>query len=335
MTDVLVNIEKLKISFFTYAGEVQAVRGISYKVKKGEVLGIVGESGSGKSVSSYSLLGMVPFPGKILEGKVEFAGQDLRALREKELENLRGKDISMIFQDPMTSLNPVYTIGKQIGETLHRHCPEMSREKRKERSLELLQLVGINQAEKRLKQYPHELSGGMRQRVMIAMALCLNPQLLIADEPTTALDVTIQAQILELLRELKEKTGMAIIFITHDLGVVSEICDRISVMYGGVIVESGSVDQIFYEAQHPYTWGLLKSIPSLSNETERLIPIPGSPIDLINPPKGCPFAPRCEHCMQCCHKRMPPELPVSEGHHVRCWLSMIRLSKERQGSLHG
>ncbi len=335
MTDVLVNIEKLKISFFTYAGEVQAVRGISYKVKKGEVLGIVGESGSGKSVSSYSLLGMVPFPGKILEGKVEFAGQDLRALREKELENLRGKDISMIFQDPMTSLNPVYTIGKQIGETLHRHCPEMSREKRKERSLELLQLVGINQAEKRLKQYPHELSGGMRQRVMISMALCLNPQLLIADEPTTALDVTIQAQILELLRELKEKTGMAIIFITHDLGVVSEICDRISVMYGGVIVESGSVDQIFYEAQHPYTWGLLKSIPSLSNETERLIPIPGSPIDLINPPKGCPFAPRCEHCMQCCLKRMPPELPVSEGHHVSCWLSMIRLSKERQGSLHG
>ena len=335
MTDVLVNIEKLKISFFTYAGEVQAVRGISYKVKKGEVLGIVGESGSGKSVSSYSLLGMVPFPGKILEGKVEFAGQDLRALREKELENLRGKEISMIFQDPMTSLNPVYTIGKQIGETLHRHCPEMSREKRKERSLELLQLVGINQAEKRLKQYPHELSGGMRQRVMIAMALCLNPQLLIADEPTTALDVTIQAQILELLRELKEKTGMAIIFITHDLGVVSEICDRISVMYGGVIVESGSVDQIFYEAQHPYTWGLLKSIPSLSNETERLIPIPGSPIDLINPPKGCPFAPRCEHCMQCCLKRMPPELPVSEGHHVSCWLSMIQLSKERQGSLHG
>lgn len=335
MTDVLVNIEKLKISFFTYAGEVQAVRGISYKVKKGEVLGIVGESGSGKSVSSYSLLGMVPFPGKILEGKVEFAGQDLRALREKELENLRGKEISMIFQDPMTSLNPVYTIGKQIGETLHRHSPEMSREKRKERSLELLQLVGINQAEKRLKQYPHELSGGMRQRVMIAMALCLNPQLLIADEPTTALDVTIQAQILELLRELKEKTGMAIIFITHDLGVVSEICDRISVMYGGVIVESGSVDQIFYEAQHPYTWGLLKSIPSLSNETERLIPIPGSPIDLINPPKGCPFAPRCEHCMQCCLKRMPPELPVSEGHHVSCWLSMIRLSKERQGSLHG
>ena len=335
MSDVLVNIEKLKISFFTYAGEVQAVRGISYKVKKGEVLGIVGESGSGKSVSSYSLLGMVPFPGKILEGKVEFAGQDLRTLREKELENLRGKEISMIFQDPMTSLNPVYTIGKQIGETLHRHCPEMSREQRKERSLELLQLVGINQAEKRLKQYPHELSGGMRQRVMIAMALCLNPQLLIADEPTTALDVTIQAQILELLRELKEKTGMAIIFITHDLGVVSEICDHISVMYGGVMVESGSVDQIFYEAQHPYTWGLLKSIPSLSNETERLIPIPGSPIDLINPPKGCPFAPRCEHCMQCCLKKMPPELTVSEGHRVSCWLSMIRLSKERQGSLHG
>lgn len=272
----LLEVKDLVVSFFTYAGEVKAVRGISYTVRKGEVMGIVGESGSGKSVSSFGLLGMIPEPGKVLGGEILFDGQNVIGMSERELLKIRGKDISMIFQDPMTSLNPVFTVGDQIDEVLRKHT-NLSKEERRNRIIELFSLVGINQPEKRISQFPYEFSGGMRQRVMIAMALSCNPKLLIADEPTTALDVTIQAQILELMKELKQKIDMSIVFITHDLGVVSDICDHICVMYAGVIIEKGTSDQIFYNPKHPYTWGLLASVPKVNaDEHERLIPIEGN-----------------------------------------------------------
>ena len=324
----LVEVKNLEVSFFTYAGEVKAVRGISYNLKPGEVMGIVGESGSGKSVSSYGLMGIIPEPGKVIGGRILFEGRDVTAMSEKELLKIRGKDISMKFQDPMTSLNPLFTIGNQIEESLRKHT-SLDKDQRQKRMVELLTLVGINQPEKRLKQYPHEFSGGMRQRVMIAMALACDPKLLIADEPTTALDVTIQAQILELLKELKDKIHMGIVFITHDLGVVSDICDSISVMYAGTIVESGSSDQIFYEPRHPYTWGLLASVPKIdTDEHQRLIPIEGNPVDLINPPKGCPFAPRCKHCMKICIDQAPPQCQVGEGHMAACWLPVKEAREE-------
>ena len=326
----LVEVKNLEVSFFTYAGEVKAVRGISYNLKPGEVMGIVGESGSGKSVSSYGLMGLIPEPGKVIGGQILFEGRDVTAMSEKELLKIRGKDISMIFQDPMTSLNPLFTIGNQIEESLRKHT-SLDKDQRQKRMVELLTLVGINQPEKRLKQYPHEFSGGMRQRVMIAMALACDPKLLIADEPTTALDVTIQAQILELLKELKDKIHMGIVFITHDLGVVSDICDSISVMYAGTIVESGSSDQIFYEPRHPYTWGLLASVPKIdTDEHQRLIPIEGNPVDLINPPKGCPFAPRCKHCMKICIDQAPPQCQVGEGHMAACWLPVKEAREEEE-----
>ncbi|MCI8664152.1 MAG: ABC transporter ATP-binding protein [Hungatella sp.] len=326
----LVEVKDLEVSFFTYAGEVKAVRGISYELKPGEVMGIVGESGSGKSVSSYGLMGIIPSPGKVIGGQIIFDGQDMTKLPEKELLKIRGKDISMIFQDPMTSLNPLFTIGNQIEECLKKHT-DLSKEDRQKRMVELLTLVGINQPEKRLKQYPHEFSGGMRQRVMIAMALSCDPKLLIADEPTTALDVTIQAQILELMKELKDKIHMGIVFITHDLGVVSEICDNICVMYAGTIVEQGSSDDIFYEPKHPYTWGLLASVPKIdSDDHERLVPIEGNPVDLINPPKGCPFAPRCRYCMKVCIDQAPPQCTVGEGHTAACWLP-VKEAREMEG----
>ncbi len=324
----LVEVKNLEVSFFTYAGEVKAVRGISYNLKPGEVMGIVGESGSGKSVSSYGLMGIIPEPGRVIGGQILFEGQDVTAMSEKELLKIRGRDISMIFQDPMTSLNPLFTIGNQIEESLKKHT-SMNKDERQKRMVDLLTLVGINQPEKRLKQYPHEFSGGMRQRVMIAMALACDPKLLIADEPTTALDVTIQAQILELLKELKDKIHMGIVFITHDLGVVSDICDSISVMYAGTIVESGSSDQIFYEPRHPYTWGLLASVPKIdTDEHQRLIPIEGNPVDLINPPAGCPFAPRCKHCMKICIDQAPPQCQVEEGHMAACWLPVKEAREE-------
>ena len=326
----LVEVKNLEVSFFTYAGEVKAVRGISYNLKPGEVMGIVGESGSGKSVSSYGLMGIIPEPGKVIGGQILFEGRDVTAMSEKELLKIRGKDISMIFQDPMTSLNPLFTIGNQIEESLRKHT-SLDKDQRQKRMVELLTLVGINQPEKRLKQYPHEFSGGMRQRVMIAMALACDPKLLIADEPTTALDVTIQAQILELLKELKDKIHMGIVFNTHDLGVVSDICDSISVMYAGTIVESGSSDQIFYEPRHPYTWGLLASVPKIdTDEHQRLIPIEGNPVDLINPPKGCPFAPRCKHCMKICIDQAPPQCQVGEGHMAACWLPVKEAREEEE-----
>ena len=326
----LLEVKDLAVSFFTYAGEVKAVRGISYEVKPGEVMGIVGESGSGKSVSSFGLLGMIPEPGKILRGEIWFDGQEVTKMSEKELLKIRGKEISMIFQDPMTSLNPVFTVGNQIDEVLRKHT-DLNRTQRRERIIELFNLVGINQPERRIDQYPYEFSGGMRQRVMIAMALACDPKLLIADEPTTALDVTIQAQILELMKELKEKIDMSIVFITHDLGVVSEICDHICVMYAGVIVERGTSDQIFYNPKHPYTWGLLASVPKVNaDEHERLIPIEGNPVDLINPPAGCPFAPRCKYCMKGCLTKMPPAALVEEGHTVSCWLP-VKEMMEKEG----
>lgn len=320
MEKYLVDIKDERLSFFTPAGEVKALNGVSIQLKDGEILGIVGESGSGKSVTAYSLMGLTAHPGKLVGGSLDFNGHHINDMTEKEMRKIRGNEVSIIFQDPMTSLNPVYTIGNQIEEAILLHTDKDKKQAR-ERARELLELVGINEPERRLKQYPHELSGGMRQRVMIAIALACEPKLLIADEPTTALDVTIQAQILELMMELKNKLGMAIIMITHDLGIVASICEKIAVMYAGNIVEYGTTEQIFYKPKHEYTKGLLKSVPRLdSEEYERLIPIEGSPVDMLNPPKGCAFAPRCKKCMKICLREMPPVANFEGEHYTQCWL---------------
>jgi len=318
----LLEVKNLRTSFFTYAGEVKAVDGMSFHVDQGEAIGIVGESGCGKSVTVQSVMRLIPEPpGKIMPGSsIKFLGMDLVMKSEKEMESIRGKDIGMIFQDPMTSLNPVLTIGRQLTEVLERH-EGLSGHAAKERAVKLLEIVGIPNPESRLKQYPHQFSGGMRQRAMIAMALACNPKLLIADEPTTALDVTIQAQILELMKDLKNKINTSIILITHDLGIVADLCSRVIVMYGGKIVESGTVDDIYYNPQHPYTWGLLKSVPRLdASKKGKLIPIQGTPPDLLNPPKGCRFAPRCSHCMRICTEQQPEFTQLGDGHQVACWL---------------
>ena len=321
MSEYLVDIQHERLSFFTPAGEVKALNDVSIHLNDGEVLGIVGESGSGKSVTAYSLMGLTAYPGKLVGGTIDFNGHRINDLSEKEFRKIRGNEVSIIFQDPMTSLNPVYTIGNQIMEVILLHT-DKNKEQARARAKELLELVGINEPEKRLKQYPHELSGGNRQRVMIAIALACEPKLLIADEPTTALDVTIQAQILELMMELKEKLGMAIIMITHDLGVVASMCDRIAVMYAGRIVEYGTTDDIFYNPKHEYTKGLLKSIPRLdAKEHERLVPIEGTPIDLLNPPAGCPFAPRCSNCMKICLREMAPVTTFDDVHYTQCWMN--------------
>ena len=321
MSEYLVNIQHERLSFFTPAGEGKALNDVSIDLKEGEVLGIVGESGSGKSVTAYSLMGLTAHPGKLIGGSLDFNGHHINDMTEKDFCKMRGNEVSIIFQDPMTSLNPVYTIGNQIEEVIRLHT-DKDKKQSHERAKELLELVGINEPEKRLKQYPHELSGGMRQRVMIAIALACEPKLLIADEPTTALDVTIQAQILELMMDLKEKLGMAIIMITHDLGIVASMCERIAVMYAGRIVEYGTTDDIFYNPKHEYTKGLLKSIPRLdATEHERLVPIEGTPVDMLNPPKGCPFAPRCEQCMRICLREMPPVTEFDEVHYTQCWMN--------------
>lgn len=320
MGEYLVNIEHERLSFFTPAGEVKALNDVSIRLKEGEILGIVGESGSGKSVTAYSLMGLTAYPGRLLGGTLYFNGHEVEKMKEKEMRRIRGKEVSIIFQDPMTSLNPVYTIGNQLVETILLHT-DKNRKQAKARAVELLTLVGINEPEKRIKQYPHEFSGGMRQRVMIAMALACEPKLLIADEPTTALDVTIQAQILELMMELKEKLGMAIIMITHDLGIVASMCEKIAVMYAGRIVEYGTADEIFYNPQHEYTKGLLRSIPKIdAKKHERLVPIEGTPVDMLNPPAGCPFAPRCENCMKICLRQMPPVTNLSDTHYTQCFM---------------
>ena len=332
MAEYLVNIEDERLSFFTPAGEVKALGGVSFKMKDGEVLGIVGESGSGKSVTAYSLMGLTAYPGRLIGGTLDFNGHRINDMTEKEFRKMRGNEVSIIFQDPMTSLNPVYTIGNQIEEVILLHT-EKSRAEARERAKELLTLVGINEPEKRLKQYPHELSGGMRQRVMIAIALACEPKLLIADEPTTALDVTIQAQILELMMDLKKRLGMAIIMITHDLGIVANMCENIAVMYAGRIVEYGTVDDIFYAPHHEYTKGLIRSIPRLdAKEHERLVPIEGTPVDMLNPPKGCPFAPRCDKCMKICLREMPPMTYITEDHYTYCWMNQKEeWEKEKAG----
>ena len=331
MSEYLVDIKNERLSFFTPAGEVKALNDVSIHLKEGEVLGIVGESGSGKSVTAYSLMGLTAYPGKLIGGTLEFNGHRIDEMTENQMRKIRGEEISIIFQDPMTGLNPVYTIGNQICEMILLHTNKSKQEAR-ERAKELLTLVGINEPEKRLKQYPHELSGGMRQRVMIAIALACEPKLLIADEPTTALDVTIQAQILELMMELKEKLGMAIIMITHDLGVVASMCDRIAVMYAGKVVEYGTTEDIFYNPSHEYTKGLLRSIPKLNEkEHSRLVPIEGSPVDMLNPPAGCPFAPRCDSCMKICLRQMPEYTDISDVHYSACWLLQKAEFEKAQG----
>jgi oligopeptide transport system ATP-binding protein len=319
--DILLHVKNLHVAFDTYAGEVKAVRGVDYKLNKGETLAIVGESGCGKSVSAQTIMQLIPMPpGKIKEGQIMFEGKNLLDYSDKEMEKIRGKDISMIFQDPMTSLNPTMKVGKQIMEVLIKH-QNMTKAEAHDRAVEMLKLVGLPNPEKRAKQFPHEYSGGMRQRAMIAIALACNPKLLIADEPTTALDVTIQAQIMDLMQELQDKLNTAIILITHDLGVVADTAKKIAVMYAGIIIEYGDTEEIFYNAQHPYTWGLLQSVPRLDVDTEvRLVPIDGTPPDLIAPPKGCPFAARCDYAMAVCKEAMPEVSNLSDRHHVRCWL---------------
>lgn len=317
----ILEVKDLKVHFNTYGGTVQAVRGVSFDLYEGETLAIVGESGSGKSVASQTLMKLVPMPpGKIAGGQIIFNGEDIVSKTEKEMEKIRGKEISMIFQDPMTSLNPTMKVGKQIMEGLIKH-QKMGKQEAKKRAIELLDLVGIPHPEKRVNQYPHEFSGGMRQRAMIAIALSSNPKLLIADEPTTALDVTIQAQILELLKSLQEKFKTSIIFITHDLGVVANVADRVAVMYAGQIIETGTVDEIFYDPRHPYTWGLLSSMPSLDDDDEtELANIPGTPPDLTNPPKGDAFAPRNQYALAIDFEKEPPLFQISETHFAKTWL---------------
>ena len=320
----LLEIKDLKVSFFTPAGEVKAVDGISYTLNEDEVMGIVGESGSGKSVEAYSIMGLNQSPGKVIGGSITFDGEDILSYNEEQMRNFRGNKVSIIFQNPMTCLNPVYTIGDQLMEALTCHDKNYPKDKARAKAIEMLKLVGINNAEKRMEQYPHEHSGGMRQRAMIAMALICEPKLLIADEPTTALDVTIQAQILDLMKSLQKKKHTAIIFITHNLGVVAEMCDKVSVMYAGKIVEQGTINDIFYKPAHPYTLGLLESMPRLdASDHERLIPIEGTPVDLLNPPAGCHFGPRCKHCMKICLSKQPPYADLGDGHISACWLHFM------------
>ena len=326
----LLEVRDLRTSFFTDAGEVRAVNGISFNLDHGKVLGIVGESGSGKSVTAYSILQILADTGKIVGGSIKLDGEELVGAGESVMRTVRGNKVSIIFQDPMTSLNPTYSIGHQLTEAIRLHTPR-NKKQAKDRALEMLRLVNVNEPEKRLKQYPHELSGGMRQRVMIAMALACEPDILIADEPTTALDVTIQAQILELMRSLQEELGMAIIMITHDLGVVAQMCDEVIVMYAGSICEQGTADEIFYNPRHEYTKGLMRSIPSTANKDKPLEPISGTPIDLLNMPEGCPFAPRCDRAMKICLRERCPRLEINDDHAAGCWVNVAEAGDPPEG----
>ena len=317
----LLEVKDLHTSFFTDAGEVRAVNGVSFNLERGKVLGIVGESGSGKSVTAYSVMQILAGTGKIVSGSIKLDGQELVGAGEKVMKDVRGNRISIIFQDPMTSLNPTYTIGRQLMEAILLHT-DRNRQQAWDRAVEMLKLVNVNEPEKRMKQYPFEFSGGMRQRVMIAMALACEPDILIADEPTTALDVTIQAGILELMKDIQEKIGMAIIMITHDLGVVAQLCDEVIVMYAGGICEQGTADEIFYNPRHEYTKGLMKSIPTATSAGQKLEPITGTPIDLLNMPKGCPFAPRCDAAMKICIREKAERMRINDDHYAACWMNV-------------
>lgn len=329
-SEYLLEVNNLHTSFFTDSGEVKAVNGVTFNLKPGEIMGIVGESGSGKSVTAYSIMQILADTGKITEGEVRFKGEDITKWDKKQMASFRGKRCSIIFQDPMTSLNPVYTIGNQLMEAIRLHT-DKTKEQAKARAIEMLELVGVNEPEKRIKQYPYELSGGMRQRVMIAMALACEPDILIADEPTTALDVTIQAQILELMQDLQKTLGMAIIMVTHDLGVIADMCDKIIVMYGGSICERGTAEDIFYSPSHEYTKGLLRSIPKVDSSKKRLIPIGGTPINLLNMPKGCAFCTRCDNAMKICLDQKPEEMELSSTHKASCWMNVKRQMEEHAG----
>ena len=326
----LLEVNDLHTSFYTPAGEVKAVNRVSFNLERGKVLGIVGESGSGKSVTAYSIMQILEKTGKIVSGSVKFDGQELVGIGEEGMKHIRGNRISIIFQDPMTSLNPTYTIGHQLMEAITLHTGR-NKEQAWDRAVEMLRLVNVNEPEKRMKQYPFEFSGGMRQRVMIAMALACEPDILIADEPTTALDVTIQAQILELMQSLQKELGMAIIMITHDLGVVAQMCDEVIVMYAGSICEQGTADEIFYNPKHEYTKGLLRSIPTLESDGERLQPITGTPIDLLNMPAGCPFAPRCAGAMKICLRQRCERMQINDDHQAACWVN-VRDAKIKENS---
>ncbi|XZF74948.1 ABC transporter ATP-binding protein [Bacillus sp. AL-1R] len=327
----LLKVNDLHVSFRTNGGEIKAVRGVSFHVDRGEILAIVGESGCGKSVTAQSVMGMIPkTAGSIKEGEISFKGKDLINFSKKEYQRIRGSEIGMIFQDPMSALNPTMKIGRQIDEVLIKH-KNLSKKEAKQKTIELLQQVGIPDPFNRYSEYPHEFSGGMRQRVVIAMALACDPELIIADEPTTALDVTIQAQILDMLKTIQTKRNTSIILITHDLGVVAEVADRVAVMYAGKVIESGTVNEIFEKPIHPYTLGLLQSVPRLEiEETERLLPIEGAPPDLFSPPKGCPFAQRCPYTMEVCVEHMPKTESITESHHVSCWLNDPRAFKQKE-----
>ena len=330
MSEHLLSVQDLHTSFFTDSGEVHAVNGVSFNLDPGEVLGIVGESGSGKSVTAYSIMQILADTGRITSGHILYKGQDLTTWDARQMSGFRGKCCSIVFQDPMTSLNPVFTIGNQLREAIELHTDRKGKASLA-RAIEMLELVGINEPQKRVKQYPHELSGGMCQRVMIAMALACEPDILIADEPTTALDVTIQAQILELMQSLQKKMGMAVILVTHDLGVIADMCDNIIVMYGGHICERGTADEIFYNPRHEYTKGLLRSIPNVNNMKEKLIPIAGTPINVLNLPKGCAFCARCDEAMKICLEQQPEELTINENHKAACWMNVRRMLEEEGG----
>ena len=330
MSETILELKNLHTSFKTGNGEVMAVNGVSFKLERGKILGIVGESGSGKSVTAYSIMQILERNGKITEGQVLYKGQDITKYTEKQMRDFRGKCCSIIFLDPMTSQNPVFTVGNQLREAIELHTDRKGKDAQA-RAVEMLTLVGVNEPEKRVKQYPFELSGGMRQRVMIAMALACEPDILIADEPTTALDVTIQAQILELMQDLQKKLGMAIIMVTHDLGVIADMCDEIIVMYGGRVCERGTAEDIFYRPGHEYTKGLLRSIPNVDRIGEKLVPIPGTPINLLNMPKGCAFCPRCENAMKICIEEVPQEMRMPDGHFAACWLNVKKEMLAKQG----
>ena len=326
----VLEVRDLHTSFFTDSGELQAVNGVSFNLGRGKILGVVGESGSGKSVTAYSIMQILASTGKVVKGEILFNGENILNYNKKQMDEFRGEKCSIIFQDPMTSLNPTFTVGWQLREALRLHAQYKTRSAANRRAIELLEMVGVNEPESRIRQYPFELSGGMRQRVMIAMALACEPDILIADEPTTALDVTIQAQILELMKDLQKKLGMAIILVTHDLGVIASMCDEIIVMYGGRVCERGTADDIFYHPCHEYTKGLLRSIPNVDNMKEKLVPIGGSPINMLAMPKGCAFCPRCENALKICLDQEPEELQMPDGHYAACWLNVKKAYEEEK-----